>query len=229
MITFENVSKLYPGSARPALDQVSFHIDPGEFAFLIGPSGSGKTSILKLLVCETTVDSGDIYLEDLHVNRLRGSRVNRLRRHIGYVFQDFRLLPRLSVYDNVAFALEVIGAPRSRVRQAVPEALELVGLETKAHRFPQELSGGEQQRVAVARAFVNRPPVVLADEPTGNLDPGSAADVIAVLERIQRTGTTVLMSTHNARAVNDMRQRVLELRAGVLVRDEARGVYGEAV
>ena len=229
MITFENVSKVYPTSTRPALDNVSFEIEDGEFVFLIGPSGSGKSTFLQLMVRETNVSSGDIYFGDFHVNTLKGREVNSLRQSIGYVFQDFRLLPKLNVYDNVAFALEVIGKRKARIAKQVPEVLDMVGLGAKQHRMPHELSGGEQQRVAIARAFVNRPKLLLADEPTGNLDPSTAAEIMALLTKINRRGTTVVMSTHNARAVNEARQRVIELHNGTLVRDEANAVYGEAI
>ncbi|GAA1471395.1 MULTISPECIES: cell division ATP-binding protein FtsE [Corynebacterium] len=229
MITFENVSKVYPTSTRPALDNVSFEIEDGEFVFLIGPSGSGKSTFLQLMVRETNVSSGDIYFGDFHVNALKGREVNRLRQSIGYVFQDFRLLPKLNVYDNVAFALEVIGKRKARIAKQVPEVLDMVGLGAKQHRMPHELSGGEQQRVAIARAFVNRPKLLLADEPTGNLDPSTAAEIMALLTKINRRGTTVVMSTHNARAVNEARQRVIELHNGTLVRDEKNAMYGEAV
>ena len=227
MITFENVTKVYKAVARPALDNVSFTIGDGEFVFLIGPSGSGKSTFLQLMVREENVTSGDIYFDDFHVNALKGRQVNALRQSIGYIFQDFRLLPKLNVYDNVAFALEVIGKRKQHIQRAVPEVLDLVGLDSKAHRMPHELSGGEQQRVAIARAFVNKPKLVLADEPTGNLDPATAQDIMTLLARINDTGTTVVMSTHNARTVNEMRQRVIELHNGKLVRDEQHGVYGE--
>lgn len=226
MITFDNVTKVYPTSTRPALNNVSIEIDKGEFVFLIGPSGSGKSTFLQLMIREENVTSGDIWLGDFHVNKLRGKQVNQLRRRIGYVFQDFRLLPKLNVYDNVKFALEVIGTRRDRIEKAVPEILEMVGLAAKSTRMPGELSGGEQQRVAIARAFVNRPLVLLADEPTGNLDPETSDEILTLLSQINRTGTTVVMSTHNARAVNDMRRRVVELHLGDLVRDDERGVYG---
>ncbi|MDK8763381.1 cell division ATP-binding protein FtsE [Corynebacterium sp. MSK218] len=229
MITFENVSKVYATSTRPALDNVSFDIDDGEFVFLIGPSGSGKSTFLQLMVRETNVSSGDIHFGDFHVNALKGRQINQLRQSIGYVFQDFRLLPKLNVYDNVAFALQVIGKKKSRIAKQVPEVLDMVGLGAKQHRMPHELSGGEQQRVAVARAFVNRPKLLLADEPTGNLDPATAAEIMALLTKINRRGTTVVMSTHNARAVNDARQRVIELHNGTLVRDEKNAMYGEAL
>lgn len=226
MITFSNVTKVYPTSTRPALDDVSFEIADGDFVFLIGPSGSGKSTLLQLMIREENLTSGDIHFDDFHVNALKGRDVNLLRQSIGYVFQDFRLLPKLNVYDNVAFALEVIGKKKQRIAKLVPEALELVGLDAKANRMPHELSGGEQQRVAIARAFVDKPPLVLADEPTGNLDPGTSDEIMALLARINRLGTTVVMSTHNARAVNEMRQRVMELHLGKLVRDDANGVYG---
>ena len=229
MITFENVSKVYSTSTRPALDKVSFEIEDGEFVFLIGPSGSGKSTFLQLMVRETNVSSGDIYFGDFHVNTLKGREVNRLRQSIGYVFQDFRLLPKLNVYDNVAFALEVIGKRKARIAKQVPEVLDMVGLGAKQHRMPHELSGGEQQRVAIARAFVNRPKLLLADEPTGNLDPSTAAEIMSLLTKINRRGTTIVMSTHNARAVNEARQRVIELHNGTLVRDEKNAMYGEAL
>ncbi|APT83184.1 cell division ATP-binding protein FtsE [Corynebacterium ammoniagenes] len=228
MIAFENVTKVYNTSTRPALNDVSFTIEDGEFVFLIGPSGSGKSTFLQLMVRETNLTEGDIYFDKFHVNELKGTEINRLRQSIGYVFQDFRLLPKLDVYSNVAFALEVIGRKKSRIEKQVPEVLEMVGLGSKAHRMPAELSGGEQQRVAVARAFVNRPKLLLADEPTGNLDPGTADEIFTLLNQINRHGTTVVMSTHNARAVNDARQRVIELSNGSLVRDEYNAEYGEA-
>ncbi|GAB3692967.1 cell division ATP-binding protein FtsE [Corynebacterium nasicanis] len=227
MITFDSVTKVYPTSTRPALDNISLTIDKGEFVFLIGPSGSGKSTFLELMIREENVSSGDIHFADFHVNRLKGGQVNQLRRRIGYVFQDFRLLPKMNVHDNVAFALEVIGKSRAQIAKAVPEVLDMVGLAAKADRMPNELSGGEQQRVAVARAVVNRPLLLLADEPTGNLDPETSDDIMALLNQINRGGTTVIMSTHNARTVDDMRRRVVELHLGKLVRDDARGVYGE--
>ena len=201
-------------------------IEKGEFVFLIGPSGSGKSTFLQLMLREETPTSGDLYVADYHVNRLRGSQVNKLRQRIGYVFQDFRLLPKKTVYENVAFALEVIGKRRSVIDKQVPATLDMVGLAAKGDRMPGELSGGEQQRVAIARASVNRPLLLLADEPTGNLDPETAHDIMVLLNRINKTGTTVVMSTHNNSAVDAMRRRVIELELGKLVRDEAHGVYG---
>ena len=201
-------------------------IEKGEFVFLIGPSGSGKSTFLQLMLREETPTSGDLYVADYHVNRLRGSQVNKLRQRIGYVFQDFRLLPKKTVYENVAFALEVIGKRKSVIDKQVPTTLDMVGLAAKGDRMPGELSGGEQQRVAIARASVNRPLLLLADEPTGNLDPQTANDIMVLLNRINKTGTTVVMSTHNNSAVDAMRRRVIELELGKLVRDEAHGVYG---
>ena len=228
MITFDNVTKLYKTSTRPALNEISLTIDKGEFVFLIGPSGSGKSTFLELMIRETNVTYGDIHIDDFHVNKLKGRQINKLRQKIGYVFQDFRLLQQKTVYDNVAFALEVIGTRKDKIARIVPNTLELVDLAGKENRYPHELSGGEQQRFAIARAFVNRPLVLLADEPTGNLDPETADGIMVLLNQINRTGTTIVMSTHNARAVNDMRRRVIELKLGNLVRDDAHGVYGEA-
>lgn len=226
MISTSNVSKSYKTSTRPALDKVTVSIDKGEFVFLIGPSGSGKSTFMRLLLKEETPTAGDIHVADFHVNRLAARRVPRLRQSMGCVFQDFRLLQQKTVVENVAFALEVIGKPRSMIKRTVPEVLELVGLGGKSDRLPNELSGGEQQRVAIARAFVNRPLVLLADEPTGNLDPDTSQDIMLLLERINRTGTTVLMATHDNHIVDSMRRRVVELDNGRIVRDEARGVYG---
>ena len=227
MITFDDVTKMYKTSTRPALGHVSVKIDKGDFVFLIGPSGSGKSTFLSLCLGEELPTSGDVYVGDYHVNTLRGNKINQLRRSLGYVFQDFRLLPKKSVYDNVAFALEVIGKRKDTIAKQVDETLELVGLAGKGTRMPAELSGGEQQRVAIARAVVNKPLVLLADEPTGNLDPETAQDIMTLMNRINRMGTTVVMSTHNAQAVDAMRRHVIELNLGRLVRDEAHGIYGE--
>ncbi|AWK73296.1 MULTISPECIES: cell division ATP-binding protein FtsE [Rhodococcus] len=226
MISVENVSKSYKTSTRPALDKVSVEVDKGEFVFLIGPSGSGKSTFMRLLLKEESPTSGDIHIADFHVNKLSARRVPKLRQSMGVVFQDFRLLQKKTVSENVAFALEVIGKPRAMIARTVPEVLEMVGLSGKADRLPTELSGGEQQRVAIARAFVNRPLVLLCDEPTGNLDPETSQDIMLLLERINRTGTTVVMATHDHHIVDSMRRRVVELDLGRVVRDEARGVYG---
>jgi cell division transport system ATP-binding protein len=226
VIRLERVTKLYKASTRPALDGVSVGVDKGEFVFLIGPSGSGKSTFLRLLLREDVPTRGKITVAGLDVARLPRRRVPRLRQRIGVVFQDFRLLPNKTVGANVAFALEVIGKSPATVRRVVPEVLDLVGLDGKAERMPHELSGGEQQRVAIARAFVNRPLVLLADEPTGNLDPDTSQDIMLLLERINRTGTTVVMATHDHSIVDSMRRRVIELDLGRLVRDESRAVYG---
>ena len=226
MIRLERVTKLYKTSTRPALDRVSVAVDKGEFVFLIGPSGSGKSTFLRLLLREDVPTRGTVHVADLNVAKLPRRRVPRLRQRIGCVFQDFRLLPNKTVSGNVAFALEVIGKSPATVGRIVPEVLELVGLAGKADRFPRELSGGEQQRVAIARAFANRPLVLLADEPTGNLDPDTSQDIMLLLERINRTGTTIVMATHDHSIVDSMRRRVVELDLGKVVRDESRGVYG---
>lgn len=221
-----NVTKSYKTSTRPALDNVSVDVDKGEFVFIIGPSGSGKSTFMRLLLKEESPTAGEIRVADFRVDRLPGRKVPKLRQRIGCVFQDFRLLQQKTVEQNVAFALEVIGKRRQFIDRTVPEVLDMVGLGGKGNRLPSELSGGEQQRVAIARAFVNRPLVLLADEPTGNLDPETSADIMALLERINRIGTTVLMATHDNHIVDAMRRRVVELDHGRLVRDEATGVYG---
>lgn len=226
MIRLERVTKLYKTSTRPALDRVSVAVEKGEFVFLIGPSGSGKSTFLRLLLREEMPTQGSIHVADMDIAKLPRRRVPKLRQRIGCVFQDFRLLPTKTVGENVAFALEVIGKPPGTIRKVVPEVLDLVGLGGKADRMPTELSGGEQQRVAIARAFVNRPLVLLADEPTGNLDPDTSQDIMLLLERINRTGTTVVMATHDHSIVDSMRRRVVELDLGHVVRDESRGVYG---
>ncbi|WP_133909385.1 cell division ATP-binding protein FtsE [Actinophytocola oryzae] len=226
MIRLEHVSKVYKTSTRPALEDVTVEMDKGEFVFLIGASGSGKSTFLRLLLREEVPTKGRVYVANFDVVRMSRRRVPRLRQSIGCVFQDFRLLHNKTVAENVAFALEVIGKPRNTIRKVVPEVLELVGLEGKANRMPHELSGGEQQRVAIARAFVNRPLMLLADEPTGNLDPDTSQDIMLLLERINRTGTTVLMATHDHSIVDSMRRRVVELSLGQVVRDDSRGVYG---
>ncbi|NHD18003.1 MULTISPECIES: cell division ATP-binding protein FtsE [Actinopolyspora] len=226
MIRLEHVSKTYKTLARPALDDVSVSVDKGEFVFLIGPSGSGKSTFLQLLLREEVPSEGRVIVADWNVAKLPRRRVPKLRQRVGCVFQDFRLLNNKTVSENVAFALEVIGKPRHTIRKVVPEVLQLVGLDGKADRMPAELSGGEQQRVAIARAFVNRPLVLMCDEPTGNLDPDTSQDIMLLLERINRTGTTLVMATHDHSIVDSMRRRVVELSHGKVIRDDARGVYG---
>ena len=225
MIRFENVSKTYKNGS-PALKDITLDIEKGEFVFLVGASGSGKTTFLRLLLREELPDKGRILEAGRELTELSKFRVPFLRRNIGCVFQDFRLLPNKTVFENVAFALEVIGRPRSTVESQVPLILDLVGLSDKSKSLPGELSGGEQQRVAVARAFVNRPLILLADEPTGNLDPANSESIMALLERINRTGTTVVMATHDKALVDRMRRRVIELDKGEMIRAQVRGVYG---
>jgi cell division transport system ATP-binding protein len=228
VIRFDDVTKLYPSQTRPALDAISLEIEKGEFVFLVGASGSGKSTFLRLVLREERATSGTVFVAGKDVAQLSNWKVPQLRRQIGTVFQDFRLLPNKTVHENVAFALEVTGRPTHVIRRVVPEVLELVGLAGKEERYPSELSGGEQQRVAVARAFVNRPAILIADEPTGNLDPNTSVGIMKLLDRINRTGTTVVMATHDADIVDQMRKRVIELERGLLVRDQARGVYGFA-
>lgn len=226
MIRFEKVTKTYAGQGHPALDDISVDVEKGEFVFLVGTSGSGKSTALRLVLRESRPTSGRVYVAGKEINRLASWKVPRLRRQIGTVFQDFRLLQNKNVSENVAFALQVIGKSKSEIRTLVPETLEMVGLEGKGDRMPDELSGGEQQRVAVARAFVNRPMILIADEPTGNLDPTTSVGIMKLLDRINRTGTTVVMATHDSSIVDQMRKRVIELDAGRVIRDQAQGVYG---
>jgi cell division transport system ATP-binding protein len=226
MIRFENVTKTYPRSPRPALQDVTLDVERGEFVFVVGASGSGKSTLLRLVIREEQASQGTVLVAGHELGRLPHRKVPRLRREIGTVFQDFRLLPNKNVYQNVAFALQVIGRPGHTVRQVVPETLEMVGLEGKEKRLPHELSGGEQQRVAIARAFVNKPAILLADEPTGNLDPNTSLEIVRLLDRINRTGTTIVMATHDNTIVDELRKRVVELDSGSVVRDENKGVYG---
>ena len=226
MIRFENVTKVYARGARPALDAVDLEVERGEFVFLVGASGSGKSTFLRLVLREERPTAGRVFVAGRDLSTLSTWKVPHLRRQIGAVFQDFRLLPNKTVFENVAFALQVIGKPRHHILTTVPETLELVGLGGKEKRRPHELSGGEQQRVAIARAFVNRPSILLADEPTGNLDPTTSVGIMRLLDRINRTGTTVVMATHDDEIVDQMRKRVIELEAGRTVRDQSRGVYG---
>src|SRR5687768_1178472 len=225
MIRLENVTKSYKGTTV-ALRDVSLNIEKGEFVFLVGPSGSGKSTFLRLLLKEDQPDGGRIWVAGKDIAQLSHWKVPYLRRNIGSVFQDFKLLPNKSVYENVAFALEVIGRPKHVIASQVPQILDLVGLSKKVDNLPGELSGGEQQRVSIARAFVNRPLILLADEPTGNLDPNTTVGIMRLLDRINRTGTTVVMATHDQGIVDSMRRRVIELDRGTVVRDQARGVYG---
>lgn len=225
MITFDHVTKLYQRGARPALDDVSLDVERGEFVFLVGPSGSGKSTMLSLILAEERPTSGRVHVLGKDLSKVSQRRVPLLRRQIGAVFQDFRLLGDKNAYENVMLALQVIGAPRHRIKTEVPEVIEMVGLEGKEKRYMTELSGGERQRVAIARAMVNRPQVLLADEPTGNLDLETGMSIMRLLDRINRSGTTVVMATHDHSIVNQLRKRVIELSDGRVVRDQARGVY----
>ena len=227
VITFEHVTKVYEAQPnKPALNDVSLHIYPGEVVFLVGHSGSGKSTFINLLIRQIKPTQGKIYIADEDLTGMRNWRVPYLRRNIGCVFQDFKLLPNKTVFENVAFALEVIGKSRHVIRTQVPEVLRLVGLQDKLEKRPDQLSGGEQQRVSIARAIVNRPPLLVCDEPTGNLDPQNSRGIMDLLERINRTGTTVLVATHDREMVDNMRRRVIALDRGVLTRDQDRGVYG---
>ncbi len=226
MIRFEDVSKVYEGQQRAALKNVSLEVEKGEFVFLVGTSGSGKSTFLRLILREYRATRGHVYVAGKDISKLPAWKIPGLRRQIGTVFQDFRLLPGKTVHENVAFALQVIGKPSSVIKKVVPETLELVGLAGKGDRLPEELSGGEQQRVAIARAFVNRPRILIADEPTGNLDPATSVGIMKLLDRINRSDTTVVMATHDSAIVDQMRKRVIELDAGQIVRDQVKGVYG---
>ena len=225
MIRFENVTKEYRRSSQPALNGISLEVERGEFVFVVGRSGSGKSTLLRLILCEEAASSGKVFVAGRELSTLPRRKVPALRREIGIVFQDFRLLPNKDVFQNVAFALRVLGRSRRAIKAAVPEALEMVGLAGKQKRLPHQLSGGEQQRVAIARAFVNKPPILLADEPTGNLDPTTSLDIVGLLDRINGTGTTIVMATHDNAIVDQLRKRVLELDDGELVRDQMSGVY----
>lgn len=227
VITFDHVSKVYPAQPnKPALNDISLQIYAGEFIFLVGHSGSGKSTFIRMLIREVKPSQGHIYVADEDLSTMRNWRVPYLRRNIGCVFQDFKLLPNKTVFENVAFALEVIGKSRHVIKTQVPEVLRLVGLQDKLNKRPDQLSGGEQQRVSIARAIVNRPPLLVCDEPTGNLDPQTSRGIMDLLERINRTGTTVLVATHDREMVDNMRRRVIALDRGHLTRDQDRGVYG---
>ncbi|APH01964.1 cell division ATP-binding protein FtsE [Janibacter indicus] len=225
MIRFENVTKRYPNQSHPALDGIDLNIDRGEFVFIVGASGSGKSTLVRLTIREEVVSSGRLLVGGHDLRKMPQRKVPQLRRQVGTIFQDFRLLPNKTVQQNVAYALQVIGRPRRAIRALVPETLELVGLAGMEKRMPHELSGGEQQRVAIARAVVNKPPVLLADEPTGNLDPATSLDIVQLLRRIHDSGTTIVMATHDNVIVDEMRKRVVELEAGVIIRDEEGGSY----
>jgi cell division transport system ATP-binding protein len=225
MIKTDRVTKIYKDSVV-ALEDVNIEVRKGEFLFIVGPSGSGKSTFIRLLLKEEEPTRGSIWVAGKDIAQLSPWKVPYLRRNVGTVFQDFKLLPDKAVFENVAFALEVIGKPRNVIDRRVPEILELVGLGEKLNNYPEELSGGEQQRVSIARAFVNRPLILLADEPTGNLDPSTSVEIMKLLDRINRTGTTVIMATHDNAIVDAMRRRVVQLDEGNVVRDQARGVYG---
>jgi cell division transport system ATP-binding protein len=224
VVRFENVTKVYDGGAV-GLERASMKIGRGEFVFLVGPTGCGKSTCIRLLMKELEPSQGEIELAGRTLSDMPRSRVPYLRRNIGVVFQDYKLLPNRTVYDNVAYSLQVIGESRQEIRQKVPDILRLVGLSTKLHNYPDELSGGEQQRVSIARAFVNHPPLLLADEPTGNLDPETSIGIMQLIYRINRTGTTVVVATHDKEMVDKMRRRVIELRDGRIVRDQESGLY----
>jgi cell division transport system ATP-binding protein len=225
MIKLDHITKIYKDSVV-ALEDVSVEVAKSEFVFVVGPSGSGKSTFIRLLLKEEEPTRGNIYVAGKNIATLSPWKVPYLRRNIGTVFQDFKLLPDKTVFENVAFALEVIGKARHVIERRVPEILELVGLGDKLNNYPEELSGGEQQRVSIARSFVNRPLILLADEPTGNLDPSTSVEIMKLLDRINRTGTTVIMATHDNAIVDAMRRRVIELDRGQVIRDQARGVYG---
>jgi len=224
LIEFINVSKEYKNGVK-ALSNISLSINKGEFVFLVGPSGAGKSTLIKLLLKEENPTSGSIYLNGMDITSVRNRKIPYIRRNIGVVFQDFRLLPNKTVYENIAFAMEIIGAPPKEIRRNVPMVLSMVDLSSKAHCYPDELSGGEHQRVAISRAIVNNPPVLIADEPTGNLDPDTAWEIMKVLRDINRRGTTILMATHAKDIVDVMKRRVIAIESGQIVRDEEKGVY----
>jgi cell division transport system ATP-binding protein len=226
MILFDRVTKVY-NKKTTALDRVSLHVEPREFVIVVGTSGAGKSTLLKLLTREEKPTSGKIVVGGIDYDNLRDKEIPRLRRRIGTVFQDFKLLPNRTVFENVAFALEIVGQSNREINHTVPKVLDIVGLKDKAERFPAELSGGERQRVAIARAIVRQPKILIADEPTGNLDPKHAWDVVRVLQKINRFGTTVLLTTHNKEIVNRLKRRVIRIQDGRVVKDESRGKYKE--
>lgn len=227
MLYFNEVGKMYPNASKPALNNVTFHIKKGEFVFLVGPSGSGKSTILKVLLGEEKITTGAVTVLGKYVSQLRRAQIQQYRQNLGAVFQDFKLLPNKTVYQNVAFSLEVIGKNQAYIRSTVPDVLTTVGLATKADKHPHELSGGEQQRVAIARAVVNKPHLILADEPTGNLDPKTSQGIMKVLENINKKGTTVIMATHDVSIVDQYKKRVIEMSKGKIVRDNMESTYTE--
>ena len=224
VVEFKDVTKVYDGGAV-GLDRASIRVGRGEFVFLVGPTGCGKSTCIRLLLKELEASKGEISIAGRNLAEIPRSKVPYLRRNIGVVFQDYKLLPNRTVYDNVAYSLQVIGETRQEIRRKVPDILRLVGLSTKLHNYPDELSGGEQQRVSIARAFVNHPPLLLADEPTGNLDPETSIGIMQLIYRINRTGTTVIVATHDHSMVDKMRRRVVELQEGRIIRDEVSGLY----
>jgi len=224
LIRFVNVSKEYKNGVK-ALSNINLSIDKGEFVFIVGPSGAGKSTLIKLILKEENPTDGRIYLNNKDITYVKNRRIPFIRRSVGVVFQDFRLLPNKTVYENVAFAMEIVGAPPKEIRRNVPMVLSMVDLSDKAHNYPNELSGGEHQRVAIARAIVNSPPILIADEPTGNLDPDTAWGIMKVLRDINRRGTTILMATHAKDIVDAMKKRVVEIDKGIIIRDEEKGVY----
>src|SRR3954452_10244187 len=226
VVEFRDVTKVYDGGSV-GLERVSMRIGRGEFVFLVGPTGCGKSTCVRLLMKELDADAGEILISGHELGTMPRKKVPKLRRNIGVVFQDFKLLPNRTVYDNVAYSLQVIGESRQSIRRKVPDILRLVGLSTKLHNYPDQLSGGEQQRVSIARAFVNHPPLLIADEPTGNLDPETSIGIMQLIYRINRTGTTVFVATHDREMVDKMRRRVIELREGRVIRDQTGGTYSE--
>lgn len=225
MLDLENVSKIYPGG-NVALRNISIHIDPGEFVFIVGPSGAGKSTFIKMLFREVLPSAGNIRINDVDILNLQPKEIPYMRRQLGIIFQDYRLLPDRTVYDNVAFAMQVIEAPYRQIKRRVMNVLDLVGLRRRAYAHPNELSGGEQQRIAIARAIVNSPALVIADEPTGNLDPETSREIMEIFQEINNSGTTIIMATHDKQIVDSMSKRVIAIENGEIVRDELNGVYG---
>lgn len=224
MIYFDKVSKVYPGGAA-ALDNVSFAVEPGEFLSIVGQSGAGKTTLLKLILAEDQPSAGEVFFESQNIHALKRHHLNSLRQRVGSIFQDFRLLPNKTTFENVAFAMEAAGRPDDEIQSDVPHVLDLVGLSSKIWNFPHELSGGEKQRVAIARAIINQPDLIIADEPTGNLDPINTAEIVNILEKINSLGTTIILTTHNKGVIDSLRRRVITLDQGRIIRDDKEGKY----